>query len=475
MSMNCILRPAFLAVLLCFFAGVSPGFAQESPADAAEISRNLLYLAPAEMQVAQPGSPDTVFSIQGYNYIFTPGSGWKVTPNQWAPEPESRDLRKKLAFTLGGAQYSLEGASDDDRATLALRLPGVQEPLVTAHLWNREQLIAAWLPVLQRQNKRLTAEKLGADLEVADPLLYAAEVTGGSVWVAVGHSTGESELGLGSLVRFDVQAKQARVFQPAEIATCAVTQLAVLGADSVLFGTRRQQEGVIRPCAGLMRLQLSTRQVDRSAVTQEVDRSAVTQEVKKIAPAGTPLEDSVVTLLRGTSPVWVATDKGICSGTPGAAWTCWRVLPSVTLTAETKVSNKPGEKSADTLKPGEYEVLWANPVFLEIATRDSFDAWLAADDFAEASARNFDTEPWKLLNTSGSPGPIRPLVKPGGDPLGGALVYRAPLEKLPAPPGTPPGFVKIRVRTGWIERGTLAVVEMISGLVRNGQHLFVVR
>src|SRR2546427_6593368 len=44
----------------------------------------------------------------------------------------------------------------------------------------------------------------------------------------------------------------------------------------------------------------------------------------------------------------------------------------------------------------------------------------AGDDFAEAAARNFDAEPYKLLNSAnGGPAPIRPLVKPGGDPLAG--------------------------------------------------------
>ena len=42
-------------------------------------------------------------------------------------------------------------------------------------------------------------------------------------------------------------------------------------------------------------------------------------------------------------------------------------------------------------------------------------------------------------------------------PLSGALVYRAPLEKLATPPGTPAGWVKVRARTGWIAREKLDV------------------
>ena len=53
--------------------------------------------------------------------------------------------------------------------------------------------------------------------------------------------------------------------------------------------------------------------------------------------------------------------------------------------------------------------------------------WLSPElaHYAEAAARNFDAEPYKLLNTaSGGATPVRPLAKPGGEPLNGALVYR---------------------------------------------------
>jgi len=434
-----------LSLLLYFLISLSPALAQNPPADAAEISRNLLYLAPSAVQVPPSGSPSIVFSARGFNYEFTPSSGWKVTPHAWAPQPErGRASLKKRKFTLGGEDYTLAGSSDDDRAMLALYRAGATEPLVSALLWNREQLVAAWLPVLQRQSKSLTAAALQQDLEIADPFPYAAEVSGDSVWVAVGHSTGESELGIGTLVRFDVKEGKAAVFQPQELATCAVTHLVVAAPDALLLAARRQNEGVVRPCAG----------PDKIAAGLARFHPA-TRQLEKIAPPGTPLEGAVVTALSGT---WVATGKGICTSTADGAWNCWRVVPTVTLTEPVLLTNKPGEKSGAEAKPGDYEVLWANAAFFEIATKDSYDAWLAADDFADAAARNFDTEPWKLLNTSEGPGPIRPLVKPGGDPLEGTLVYRAPLEKLPAAPGAPAGYVKVRIRAGWIARGALAVV-----------------
>src|SRR5207245_11422540 len=61
-------------------------------------------------------------------------------------------------------------------------------------------------------------------------------------------------------------------------------------------------------------------------------------------------------------------------------------------------------------------------------------------------------------SANGGPAPSRPLSKPGGDPLAGALVYRARLEKLPTPPRTPVGWVRIRARTGWIARAKLEIV-----------------
>jgi hypothetical protein len=156
----------------------------------------------------------------------------------------------------------------------------------------------------------------------------------------------------------------------------------------------------------------------------------------------------------------MATDAGICTLVKNSEndWSCRRFVPTATLHEAAQVANRPGDKPYGQLKPGDYEVLWANQNFLEVVTADSYDAWLAADDYAEAVARNFDAEPYKLLNTtSGGAAPIRPLAKPGGEPLNGALVYRAPLEKLAAAAGMPNGWAHVRARTGWIARKNLEV------------------
>lgn len=437
-------------LLPCLFAAWAPS-PQNSPADAAEISRDLLFLSPTHARRDESPMSETSASVAFVSRRFVyhfggfpPGvapqfgdRGWSIAPLPHNAEEPAPEASHKVSFTLGGENYSLLGKSDDDRATLELQRTGAAEPFLTAVLWTREQLAAPWLPVLQRHKKGLTASALQRDLEVGDPLIFGVEHAGDSIWVAVGHSVGEGELGLGTVVRFDINDKKARVFQVPDLATCDITHVSIAGPDALLLGTRRSYEKTVEPCAGLVQLHPSTRQMER------------------IAPPGSPLENSVVTLLYSK---WVATDKGICSGQTTGGWKCWRVVPTVVLKSGAQITNKPGEKSGSEVKPGDYEVLWANQAFLEIATKDSYDAWLAADDFAEAAVRNFDTEPYKLLNTSSGFSPIRPLVKPGGEALEGTLVYRAPLEKLPAPQGGPAGWVKVRIHAGWIARVDLEVI-----------------
>jgi hypothetical protein len=442
---------ALSSLVSYFVASLLTASPQNHPADAAEVSRDLLFLAPTriEPRPSTPWSetlPQLQFLAERFEYIYAGTadarlqSGAKDFGAEWIIQPVKNTAAaalRKVSFTLAGEKYTLRGRSDDDHAVLDLFRGGSAEPFITAVVWNREQLAAPWLPVLRRRNKDLTAAALQKDLEVGDPILSAIEPAGDSLWVAVGHSSGEGELGLGTVVRFDIKAEIAAVFQPAELATCDVTQVSLSGPDALLLGTRRQYDNAIQPCAGLVRFHPSNRRLE------------------KIAPASTPLENSIITALWKS---WVATDKGICSGQSSDRWKCWRIVPTVTLKAGAQITNKPGEKSGSEVKPGEYEVLWANQAFLEIATKDSYDAWLAADDFAEAAARNFDTEPYKLLNTSNGFSPIRPLVKPGGEALEGTLVYRAPLEKLPAPQGAPAGWVKVRIHAGWIARGDLEVI-----------------
>ncbi|HXN23937.1 MAG TPA: hypothetical protein VOA41_14455 [Candidatus Dormibacteraeota bacterium] len=423
--------------------------AQRQAADAAEISRDLLYVAPQHILFA----PAVAGGTRVPTFISRTGQGYQLTGAELRPmaEPNATFRNEELApkgkrtISAGGTEYTVTPHSDDDRATLTLSKPGDADELVTTVLWTREQLASAWLALLQSRRKTLTTSALRADLEVSDPVIYDVQYDGTAdrdgVWVAIGHSTGESELGIGTVVRFDLAGKRAKIYQPREVSTCAVTQLAISADKSVWVASRRQYEGVIRPCAGLLRLDPPSGQT-------------------QAATPGGRLDGAMVTAVGFADRLWVGTDAGICSSATGGSWDCKPIVPTVSVRSETPVSNLPGEKPSGKLKPGDYEVRWANNAFLEVLTKDSFDAWIAADDFQEASQRNFDVEPYKLLNTSGGgPAPIRLLATPGADASAtGALVYRATLERLASPAAGPAGWIKVRAHTGWIERKNLEVL-----------------
>lgn len=456
----CLLVLGSVMLLLGRIAGSVA--AQRQAADAAEISRDLLYIAPQHIHFITPASGATLVPTfilrSGQAYLFADSEIRPLTERRAAAKAAANEEelapKGKRTISAGGAEYTVTPGSDDDRATLTLSKTGDGHEPVKAVLWTREQLGTAWLPLLQGRHKTLTASALRADLEVSDPIIYDIQFRTADrdgIWVAIGHSTGESELGIGSVVRFDLAAKRAKVYQPPELSTCAVTQLAISADGSVWVAARRQYEGVILPCAGLLRLDPGTGQSQAIKLAGTLDGS------------GTPFSGAMVTALGFAERLWVGTDVGICSSASGGNWDCKRVVPIVSVTGEIPVSNLPGEKPSGKLKPGDYEVRWANNAFLEVVTKDSFDAWIAADDFQEAAARNFDVEPYKLLNTSGGgPAPIRLLAKPGGASAAGALVYRATLERPNSSAPAPAGWVKVRAHTGWIERKNLEVLPKIA-------------
>jgi hypothetical protein len=373
--------------------------AQRQAADAAEISRDLLYLAPQRIQFAEAAAQRNPIFITRTGYAYQLAAG-EIHPaaSQSALTKEEFALKGKRAISVAGIEYTITPHSDDERATLSLSKGGETADLASAVLWTREQLTSTWLPFLQGRRKALTAAKLREDLEISDPFIYDIRVQGDSVWVSLGHSTGESELGIGSVVRFDLAGKRAKVYQPKELGTCEVTQVAIAADSSVWLASRQQYEGTILPCAGLLRLDAATGQAQTLAAPS-------TQLAGTSATGNVPV---MITALAAADRLWVASDAGICSSAAGENWDCKRVAPSVSLKSDTPISNLPGDKPSGTLKPGDYEVRWANTGFLEVVTKDSFDAWIAVDDFQEAAAHNFDVEPYKLLNISGGgPAPIR--------------------------------------------------------------------
>jgi hypothetical protein len=460
-------RSAWLATLsfaLCVAMACLSNFsssAQNAPLDASESSRDLLYLAPSRTETRTAGDVVTTAYVGArFEYSQPDGGKWLIRPasTKIVESKEKQRVFSLDAFGAGPGGYELVGASGDDRATLALRNKGTSEALTTVTLWDRDQLVEAWLPEMRKQKRGTTADGLRQDLEVADPEVRAmtrlpgadSSVVDQPILVAVGQSTGEDELGLATIVKFDPSLKKATVYHPAGSLTCEVSTIGVSSnpqkiSSAVWFGTRTVREGTMAPCGGLAKLDLETR------------------AVAPVSGAKNPPIGSIVTLLAsaGQGSMIAATDAGICklARNNETDWECWRLVPTVKLSQTTAIANRPGDKPYGQLKAGDYEVLWANQNYLEVVTPDSYDAWLAADDFAEAAARNFDAEPYKLLNTaSGGAAPIRPLAKPKGEPLEGALEYRAALEKLPTPPGTPDGWVHVRTRVGWITRQSLDVV-----------------
>jgi hypothetical protein len=446
--------------------GIFPSAAQDAPLDASEISRDLLYLAPSRVEYRAAGDTGSyVFTGSRFAYIAAHGAGeWSIVPII-APAAKSREKQRVFTVEVDGGEnlspFELVGASDDDRATLALRKKGESEPLVSATLWDRDQLAEAWLPELRKEKRDLTLDGLRQDLEVADPEVRAMAIYPANkpaenqpILVAVGQSGGEGELGLSTIVKFEPDTRDVKVYHMPGALTCEVSavgaNLNAQGVTTVWFGVRAVREGAIAPCSagGLSKLDVQTRQVAPAPGSGAAGKSLPLGSIVTVFGPGE--QNSLV----------MATDAGICTLVKNSEndWSCRRFVPTATLKEAMPVANRPGDKPYGQLKPGDYEVLWANQNFLEVVTPDSYDAWLAADDYAEAVARDFDAEPYKLLNTtSGGAAPIRPLAKPGGEPLNGALVYRAPLEKLAAAAGTPNGWAHVRARTGWIARNNLEV------------------
>lgn len=437
--------------LLClvFFLCFSVSFAQRPPVDAADISRDLLY-HPARAIESRDGA--VIFRAAEFTYTLDPATGsWKVTREKNAL-PTEKSLKSYSSLRLG-VVYNLKGESTDDEGILEIRSGADPEPLLRLALWNRSQLAAAWAAKMREETPELTENQLVKDLEPAEPEVAAVVDDGMNLWFAIRHYDGEGWLGLGTIVKFDPKEKQARPFQPRALATSSVTQM-VAGGGNFWLGTLWQREGGDEPAGGLTRF------------------DPASGEVQSYRPGKSQLVGSVVTGLRAEEKqLWVATDAGMCRVMlPGELWACWRIAPMVRLRGPVPVSNQPGGKSGGNLPAGSYEVRWANTGFLEVLTPDWIDGWISTEDFQEYARRNFDAAPYELGNSSaGSASAMRLLEKPGSDPLGAAVVFRAALERTPEKPGEPPapaGWTRARARIGWISREGLVVSPEIQQVTK---------
>jgi len=439
-----ILFPYFL-YLLCFLC-LSPSTpAQQPPVDPAEISRDLLYHPARRIETS---GLRMIFRATQFTYRFDPASGqWEVTREKNFDLAEANRTVQVYKSARRGTEYRFVSKSTDDEGILEIHPREDVEPLVRLVLWNRKQLAEAWLSLLRQDSPGLTAEALAKDLEVADPEVADVADDGASLWLAIRHYAGEGSLGLGTIVRFDPQANQAKVFHPPALATSSVTHIVAAGG-ALWLGTYRQGEGAISATKGLVHF------------------DPASQEVRGYPPESTALMGRIVTALAiSGETLLVATDAAMCrADRPGGAsesWTCWRIVPTVRLPEAVPVSNRPGAPPGGQLGPGSYEARWANAGYFEVVTPDWIEGWIAADDVQEATGRRFDMDAYELGNGSSSGiTPMRLLAKPGSDPLAGAVVYRAPLERIGA--ATAEGFQRVRARIGWIKRGNLEVTPVIQ-------------
>ena len=442
----CLLCLLYFVYPLCF-----PGLAaaQQPPVDAAEISRDLLY-HPARLIESSWAGPElrlAVFRAAEFTYrLLGPANQWEVVREKNAKAAAVVAPLKIYRSDRLGADYSLAAASTDDEGILNIRGPAGGEPLARVRLWERRQLAAAWLEFLRQDAPGLTAEALAKDLEIADPEVAGVADDGAYLWLAIRYSTGEGSRGVGTLVRFDPKTNEAKIYQPTELATSSITHIVSAGG-ALWLGTHLQGEGGIAATKGLVRF------------------NPASGEVRSYLPGSSPLVGRIVTALANSGgTLLVATDAGTCrverAGSQQENWTCWRIVPTVQLGSPAPVSNRPGVPPGGQLPAGGYEVRWANVTYVEVLTADWIEGWVATDDFEDYVRRNFDGEAYELANTSGGGAtPIRLVAKPGGDPLAGALVYRAPLERVGSP--TPAGWQLVRARVGWISRKNLEVAPVV--------------
>lgn len=434
----------FLFCLLSWLCIPANICAQQPPSDAPEISRDLLYQPAYRIETDTGG---TVFRSERFTYRFyAANSRWEVQREKnFAANDLPRAVRS-YRHESSGTTYRFVAAESVDEGILEIRpfTDAEGEPLARVLLWTRPQLAGVWIDEMRRESPRLTAPRLRDELEVAEPEVAAVAEDGGFLWLAIRYYAGEGFLGLGTVVRFDPQTNEARVFRSTALDTSSVTQIAAAGGK-LWLGTLHEGEGFIRPAAGLVRF----------------DPAA--EQFHAYRPGQSALLGSIVTALHAEqSFLWVATDAGMCRlELASESWKCWRAVPRVRLTTPVPVSNRPGGASRGRLPAGSYEVRWANLGSLEVVTPDAMEGWLDSDDIDEYTRRQFDAHAYELANTyGGGAGVMRLLDQPEGDPLTAAQVFRAPLEKLSEP--NEEGWVCVRARVGWIRRDNLEITMEIQ-------------
>lgn len=437
------MRSVFLLCALATLTG-SPSVPQggaQHPADAAEISRDLLF-QPALS--AEDAEGKLLFRAPRFTYRFDPArESWEVRPEASARVPEILRTVIVHRHAASGTEFRFKGGATEDEGILEIYRAAEVDPAERLTLWNRQRLARGWIARLEADAPGLTEHQLAEQLEVAEPEVAGVVEDDSYLWLAIRYYAGEGVLGTGTVVRVEVETGKAETYQPPELATSSVTQIVAAG-DAFWLGTLHQGEGTLSPGAGLMRF------------------DPAKGEVRSLVKPPSPMASSIVTALAAQrDTLWAATDGALCRiALPAEDAKCWVIVPSVRLDHAVPVADRPGGPPRGRLPAGLYEVRWANAAFLEVVTPDAMEGWLAADDFEEYTRRDFDLRPYELGNTyGGGAGVMRLLGEPGSDPLAAAQAYRVALEPLDPP--SEQGWQRVRAPVGWIRRAGQAVVPVL--------------
>jgi hypothetical protein len=440
------MRFAATRLLICALLLGSGGTAaetQQPPADAAEISRDLLYHPAERIEFSASG---VVLRAAEFTYRLDTATGqWTVTRERNFERGAGSRAVRRYKYARLGAEFEFSGTSDEKEGALEIQRAGPDGPVRVARqvVWTLEQVALAWLPRLQREYPELTLERVQKDFEPAEPEVADVADDGKYLWLAIRHYAGEGWLGIGTVVRFDPESGEVALKQPEELADSSVTHIALAGG-AMWLGAQRVQEATIEATVGLAHY------------------AAASGNLRAIAPGPKSIVGRVVTALAAAeNALWVATDAGVCrAALPAEEWTCWRIVPMVQLAAPTAVSSRPGGSPRGRLSAGRFEVRWANAALFEVVTPDTVEGWMDADDLEEHAQREFETDSYTLANTyAGGAGVMRLLSEPDGDPLDAAQVFRAALERIGDPDED--GWQKVRARVGWIARGNLVVAPAV--------------
>jgi len=380
--------------------------------------------------------PESVeFRAKRFTFTFLHrDASWRVEPaqNNVRPVPATNWVSIEK-FQLSGFTVAACGKESREEGVLELRRGDCDgEVLGQYSLWTREEGAKA-----QLSDPKDLPEVLEY-AEAAEPFVSGVASLQGHLWLAIGHYGSEGSRGVGTLVRLNPRDFTAELRKPPELADSTLGPMVAAGGR-LWIGTFFFGEGADFPTHGLV----------------EYDPSS--GAVKSYLPGNSSIVGRLVLALAAEGKrLWVATENGICSvGLPEERWTCWRIVPTVEVTASTPVSSAPTFPPRGALKAGEYQVLWVKGEWLEVLTPDAVVGWERLESirfgqppFDDAHELLFDRDPFPPCDLlRGEPLDRAPFV---AEPCRGRLERISEAAK--------DGWMMARARIGWINKGNLQIV-----------------